>query len=172
MALPQPLPTMSLDIIPGQSHSCILLLASPRIWTAIALCMLVLQGSLSPICLHHMPEWVMVLCSLDLQMYSFTVFYSHLYSFIACYLFKVCYWTRHRIIANHRHGHCGVVVEGCRGQLHKGQCGTNPPKALEQYDAKNKRQIQMQKSKYKYKIQIAWKSYTTAPKAIKQYDAK
>ena len=92
---PSPQPTMSLDIIPGQSHSCILLLASPGIWTAIALCMLVLQGSLSPICLHHMPEWVMELCSLDLQMYSFlacyshlysfTVFYSHVYSFIACY---------------------------------------------------------------------------------------
>ena len=44
-------------------------------------------------------------------------------------------------------------MELCLGQLHKGQCGTKPPKALEQYDAKNKRQIQMQKSKYKYKIQ-------------------
>ena len=62
-------------------------------------------------------------------------------------------------------------MEGCRGQLHKGQCGTKPPKALEQYDAKNKRQIQIQKSKYKYKT-IAQKSYSKAPQVLKQYDAK
>ena len=51
---PSPPPTMSLDIIPGQSHSCILLLASPGIWTAIAFACL--------FCKVHSRQYVCTIC--------------------------------------------------------------------------------------------------------------